>query len=67
MHKIILQTFSVVSVIVVAALTVLALITQAGVLFLQRSYPAQGQKIEVVGATLNVLDIGRRDGAGPPW
>ena len=66
MHKIILQTFSVVSVIVVAALTVLALITQAGVLFLQRSYPAQGQKIEVVGATLNVLDIGRRDGAGPP-
>jgi pimeloyl-ACP methyl ester carboxylesterase len=65
-HKIILQTFSVVSVIVVAALTVLALITQAGVLFLQRSYPAQGQKIEVVGATLNVLDIGRRDGAGPP-
>ena len=66
MHKIILQTFSVVSVIVVAALTVLALITQAGVLFLQRSYPAQGQKIEVIGATLNVLDIGRRDGAGPP-
>jgi len=65
-HKIILQTFSVVSVIVVAALTVLALITQAGVLFLQRSYPAQGQKIEVIGATLNVLDIGRRDGAGPP-
>jgi pimeloyl-ACP methyl ester carboxylesterase len=65
-HKIILQTFSVVSVIVVAALTVLALITQAGVLFLQHSYPAQGQKIEVLGATLNVLDIGRRDGAGPP-
>jgi len=65
-HKIILQTFSVGSVIVVAALTVLALITQAAVLFLQRSYPAQGQKIEVVGATLNVLDIGRRDGAGPP-
>jgi pimeloyl-ACP methyl ester carboxylesterase len=65
-HKIILQTFSVGSVVVVAALTVLALITQAGVLFLQRSYPAQGQKIEVVGATLNVLDIGRRDGAGPP-
>jgi pimeloyl-ACP methyl ester carboxylesterase len=65
-HKIILQTFSVGSVIVVAALTVLALITQAGVLFLQRSHPAQGQKIEVVGATLNVLDIGRRDSAGPP-
>jgi pimeloyl-ACP methyl ester carboxylesterase len=65
-HKIILQTFSMGSIIVVAALAVLALITQAGVLVLQRTYPAQGQKIEVAGATLNVLDIGPRDGAGPP-
>jgi pimeloyl-ACP methyl ester carboxylesterase len=54
------------SIMVVAALAVLALITQAGVLFLQRTFPAQGRKIEVAGATLNVLDIGRRDGAGPP-
>jgi pimeloyl-ACP methyl ester carboxylesterase len=64
-HKII-QTFSVGSIIVVAALAVLALITQAGVLVLQRKHPAQGRKIEVAGATLNVLDIGPRDGAGPP-
>jgi pimeloyl-ACP methyl ester carboxylesterase len=64
-HKIIL-TFSMGSIIGVAALGVLALITQAGVLFLQRTFPAQGQKIEVAGATLNVVDIGRRDGAGPP-
>ena len=63
MHKIIL-TFSTVSIIVVAALAVLALITQAGVLVLQRAYPAQGRTIEVAGAALNVLDIGPRDGAG---
>jgi pimeloyl-ACP methyl ester carboxylesterase len=51
---------------VVAALAVLALITQAGVLVLQRAFPAEGQKIEVAGATLNVLDIGPRDAVGPP-
>jgi pimeloyl-ACP methyl ester carboxylesterase len=53
-------------VVVVAALAVLALTTQAGVLALQRAYPAQGRMIEVAGATLNVLDIGPRDTAGPP-
>jgi pimeloyl-ACP methyl ester carboxylesterase len=55
-----------ISVSVVAALAVLALITQAGVLALQRSYPAQGEMIEVAGARLNVLDLGPRDAAGPP-
>jgi pimeloyl-ACP methyl ester carboxylesterase len=55
-----------ISIIVVAALAVLALITQAGVLFLQRAYPAQGKMIEVTGATLHVVDIGPRDAAGPP-
>jgi pimeloyl-ACP methyl ester carboxylesterase len=54
------------AVIVVAALAVLALITQAGVLVLQRAYPANGKMIEVAGATLNVVDIGPRDAAGPP-
>jgi pimeloyl-ACP methyl ester carboxylesterase len=54
-----------ISISVVAALAVLALITQAGVLALQRSYPAQGEMIEVAGAKLNVLDLGPRD-AGPP-
>ena len=63
-HKII-QTFSMVSIIAVATLAVLALVTQAGVLVLQRTYPAQGRTIEVTGATLNVVDIGRRDAAGP--
>jgi pimeloyl-ACP methyl ester carboxylesterase len=50
----------------VAALVLLALVTQAGVIALQRAYPAQGQLVEVEGAKLNILDIGPRDAAGPP-
>ena len=55
-----------ISVVVVAALAILALITQIGVLALQRTYPAQGKVIEVAGASLNIVDIGPRDGAEPP-
>jgi len=55
-----------VSVVVVAALVVLALVTQAGVVVLQRAYPAQGKMIDVAGATLHVIDIGPRDTALPP-
>jgi pimeloyl-ACP methyl ester carboxylesterase len=50
----------------VAALVMLALITQVGVIVLQRSYPAQGEMVEVTGATLNVIDLGPRDALGPP-
>jgi pimeloyl-ACP methyl ester carboxylesterase len=53
-------------ILVVAALAVLALITQAGVAALQRAYPAQGRMIEVAGATLHVVDLGPREPAGPP-
>src|SRR6476620_10394777 len=53
-------------VFVVAALAILALVTQAGVFVLQRAYPARGRMIEVAGATLNVVDIEPRDAAGPP-
>jgi len=52
--------------VVVAALLMLALVTQAGVIALQRGYPAFGKMVEVAGATLNVVDIGPRDGPGPP-
>src|ERR1700735_1110352 len=55
-----------ISVIFVAALVVLALATQAGVMVFQHRLPAQGKAIEEAGATLNVLDIGPRDAAGPP-
>jgi len=55
-----------ISIVIVAALAVLALVTQAGVLILQRSYPAQGRMIEVAGASLHVVEIGPRDAPGPP-
>ncbi len=50
----------------VAALVVLALVTQAGVVALQRLYPQQGRTIDVAGARLNVVELGPRDAAGPP-
>jgi pimeloyl-ACP methyl ester carboxylesterase len=54
------------SVAVVAALVGLALLTQAGVIVLQRAYPVQGRMIEVAGATLNIVELGPRDAAGVP-
>ena len=53
-------------VVFVAALLLLALVTRAGVMVVQRVYPAQGEMIEVNGAMLNVLDMGPRDASGPP-
>ena len=53
-------------VLLVAALVMLALATQAGVLAIQYRFPATGKAVEVTGATLNVLDIGPRDASGPP-
>jgi pimeloyl-ACP methyl ester carboxylesterase len=61
----IIRTFSMVAVIVVAALAFLAMVTQAGVLRAQRAYPAQGRMVGVSGATLHVVDIGPRNAAGP--
>src|SRR6202012_855412 len=49
-----------------AALLILALATQAGVIAFQRRFPAQGKAVAVAGASLNVLDIGPKDAAGPP-
>ena len=54
------------AVVFLAALVMLALATQAGVIVLQHRFPAEGKAIEVTGATLNVLDIGPRDAATPP-
>lgn len=50
---------------VVTALAALALATQAGIFAFQRTFPPQGDMVEVDGATLHVVDIGPRD-AGPP-
>lgn len=52
--------------VAVAALLILALITQAGVLVFQHLYPAQGETVEISSASLNIVDIGPRDAAGPP-
>jgi pimeloyl-ACP methyl ester carboxylesterase len=49
-----------------AALVMLALVTQAGVVAFQQRFPAQGKPVEVAGATLNVLDLGPKDASGPP-
>ncbi len=64
-HKIV-RIFSMILVYGVAALAVLALITQGGVFVLQRIYPQQGVSIDVAGARLNVVELGPRDAAGPP-
>src|ERR1700722_7136632 len=57
-------------VLLAAALVMLALATQAGVMVFQHRFPAQGKPIEVSGATPNVLDIGPKigpkDAVGPP-
>jgi len=49
-----------------AALVILTLATQAGVVIFQHRFPAHGKPVEVAGATLNVLDIGPKEVSGPP-
>jgi pimeloyl-ACP methyl ester carboxylesterase len=60
------RKISMIPIVVLAALAVLALMTQAGVFVLERLYPAQGRQIDLTGAALNVVELGRRDAAGPP-
>lgn len=50
----------------VGTLALLAMLTRAGVAVLERRYPAQGQAINVEGATINLVDIGPRDSEKPP-
>jgi pimeloyl-ACP methyl ester carboxylesterase len=57
---------SVISIVLVAILALLALATQAGIVVLERAYPAKGMSIHVTGATLNVVDIGPRDSVNAP-
>jgi pimeloyl-ACP methyl ester carboxylesterase len=49
----------------VAALVVLALLTQAGVMVLQRLFPPQGRMIDVAGGRIHVVELGPRDATGP--
>ncbi len=61
----VIQLLQTISVVIVAALIVLALVTQAGVMVVERAHPARGKMIDVDGATLHVVDLGPRD-ASPP-
>jgi pimeloyl-ACP methyl ester carboxylesterase len=55
-----------ISVVVVAVLVTLALITQIGSLWLERHHPPHGRQIDVGGAALNVLELGPQHVAGTP-
>ena len=55
-----------VPIIIIVALATLALITQLGVVALERRHPAQGRCVAVTGATLHVVELGPHDGLGPP-
>src|SRR5262249_39293011 len=54
-----------IAIFVLAALVVLAIITQAGVMAVQLAHPKQGEMVEVEGATLHVVELGPHD-ATPP-
>ena len=53
-------------ILVVATLVVLALVTQAGVFVLERLHPTGGKRVQVTGATLNVVELGPDHAAGLP-
>jgi pimeloyl-ACP methyl ester carboxylesterase len=52
--------------LLVGILALLALVTQAGVFVIERRYSARGQAIAVDAATINLVDIGAKNAAGPP-
>ncbi len=51
---------------VVTALVLLALVTQAGVVAVQRAFPPQGEMVDVDGARLHIVDIGPRAAESGP-
>lgn len=52
--------------ILVGVLAALVLVTQVGVLILQRIYPPQGKMIDGAGGRLHVVELGPLDAPGPP-
>src|SRR5262249_33799647 len=54
-----------ISIALVATLATLALVTQIGVLVLERKFSAQGRPVAVDGAVLNVVDLGQREADSP--
>lgn len=49
-----------------AAVAMLALVTQAGVYVLERRYPPQGKFVDVKGARLRVVELGSAGSTAPP-
>jgi pimeloyl-ACP methyl ester carboxylesterase len=49
-----------------AAAFVLAAMTQAGVIWLQQQYPAQGRMVDVAGGRIHVLELGPAGATGLP-
>lgn len=49
----------------VIAAVALALITQLGVVIVERLYPPQGRIVDVAGGSVHVVDLGPRDAPGP--
>ncbi|MBV9566122.1 MAG: alpha/beta hydrolase [Bradyrhizobium sp.] len=54
-----------ISIIVLTVLVFLMLVTQAGVIALNRTYPPRGSLVEVAGTRLNVVELGPADALGP--
>ena len=55
-----------ISIVLAGTLVGLALLTQAGVWVLQRSYPQRGTMVDVGDARLNVVELGPRERSTPP-
>jgi pimeloyl-ACP methyl ester carboxylesterase len=55
-----------ISMLLVGALALLALLTQVGIVVIERRYPVRGQAIKVDDATINLVDIGVDDPDRPP-
>jgi pimeloyl-ACP methyl ester carboxylesterase len=64
------RKIAMIPILTVAALVLLAVITQAGVFVQERLYPQRGKTVDVTGAALNVVELGpsdrSNDAAGPP-
>jgi pimeloyl-ACP methyl ester carboxylesterase len=54
-------------IVIVAVLAILALFTQAGVFVLERLYPQHGKTVDVIGAALNVVQLGPSDASSDIW
>src|SRR5215471_14151641 len=61
-----IRKISMISILAVTVLAVLAVVTRATVVVIERSYPRQGKTVEVAGAVLNVVELGRSDSTRPP-